>query len=119
MPIFRKVGEKMSDGRVIIDTALDTHGLEKGLSNVGSIAKLGLKATTIAIGGIATAVGGLSGAAIKVGSDFEAGMSKVQAISGATGEELEALTEKAKEMGAKTKFSASESADAFQYMAMA
>lgn len=119
MSIFRKVGEKMSDGRVIIDTALDTHGLEKGLSNVGSIAKLGLKATTIAIGGIATAVGGLSGAAIKVGSDFEAGMSKVQAISGATGEELIALTEKAKEMGAKTKFSAGESAQAFQYMAQA
>ena len=49
----------------------------------------------------------------------EAGMSKVSAISGATGSELEALTEKAKEMGAKTKFSATESAEAFQYMAMA
>lgn len=46
-------------------------------------------------------------------------MSKVQAISGATGEEIEKLTEKAKEMGQKTKFSATESAEAFQYMAMA
>jgi len=46
-------------------------------------------------------------------------MSKVQAISGATGEEIGKLTEKAKEMGAKTKFSATESAAAFQYMAMA
>ncbi len=46
-------------------------------------------------------------------------MSKVQAISNATKEEIEKLTEKAKEMGQKTKFSATESAEAFQYMAMA
>ena len=58
-------------------------------------------------------------ASAKVSIDFEAGMSKVAAISGATGDDLNALTEKAQEMGAKTKFSASESADAFSYMAMA
>lgn len=51
--------------------------------------------------------------------DFEAAMSKVQAISGATGSELNKLTEKAKEMGATTKFTAEESAEAFNYMAMA
>lgn len=51
--------------------------------------------------------------------DFEAAMSQVQAISGATGSELESLTEKAKEMGATTKFTAKESAEAFNYMAMA
>ena len=68
------------------------------------------------VGAAATAVGGY---ALKVGSDFEAGMSQVAAVSGATGSELEALTAKAKEMGAKTKFSASESAEAFNYMAMA
>lgn len=51
--------------------------------------------------------------------DFEAAMSQVQAVSGATGEELEMLTEKAKQMGATTKFTAKESADAFNYMAMA
>lgn len=61
----------------------------------------------------------VGGAAVKVSSDFEAGMSEVQAISGATGEDLEKLKEKAKEMGAKTKFSASESAEALKYMAMA
>ncbi|MDU4600312.1 MAG: phage tail tape measure protein, partial [Clostridium sporogenes] len=53
------------------------------------------------------------------GSNFEEGMSKVSAISGATGEDLKKLTEKAKEMGAKTKFSATESAEAMQYMAIA
>lgn len=58
-------------------------------------------------------------AAIKAGSDFEAQMSKVEAISGATSEEIKSLTAKAKEMGIKTKFSATESAQAFEYMAMA
>lgn len=46
-------------------------------------------------------------------------MSKVQAVSRATGKEFDALREKAREMGAKTKFSASEAADAMNYMAMA
>ena len=62
---------------------------------------------------------GLGAAAVKVGSDFEAGMSEVGAISGATGNDLKKLEEKAKEMGATTKFSASESAEALKYMAMA
>ena len=56
---------------------------------------------------------------IAVGANFEASMSKVGAISGASAEELQQLTDKAKEMGETTIFSASESADAFQYMAMA
>jgi TP901 family phage tail tape measure protein len=62
---------------------------------------------------------GLGAAAVKVGSDFEAGMSEVAAISGATGNDLKMLEEKAKEMGATTKFSASQSAEALKYMAMA
>lgn len=69
--------------------------------------------------GVTMPLVGVATAAINVGNDFEEGMSKVAAISGATGDELEALTEKAKEMGAKTKFSATESASAFEYMAMA
>ncbi len=51
--------------------------------------------------------------------DFEAAMSQVQAVSGATGSDLEKLTAKAKEMGASTKFTAAESAEAMNYMAMA
>lgn len=62
---------------------------------------------------------GMGVAAVKTAADFESGMSKVQSISGASGKNMGKLTEKAKEMGAKTKFSASESADAFSYMAMA
>ena len=56
---------------------------------------------------------------LEAGMNFEQGMAQVAAVSGASGEELEALTEKAKEMGATTKFSATESAEAFNYMAMA
>lgn len=56
---------------------------------------------------------------IKTYKDFQAQMSTVAAISGATGTELDALTEKAKEMGASTSFSASDAGKAFEYMAMA
>lgn len=62
---------------------------------------------------------GLGTAAVKTTSDFESAMSKVSAISGATGSDLDALNQKAQEMGAKTRFSATESAEAFTYMAMA
>lgn len=98
----------MADGTIKILTELATDGLKKGLN-----------IATKMIAGAAASLGGLGAAAIKVGSDFEAGMSEVAAISGATGSDLERLTEKAKEMGAATKFSASESADALKYMAMA
>ena len=62
---------------------------------------------------------GAGAAAIKTAANFESGMSKVAAISGATGTQLEQLTGKALEMGANTKFSASEAASAMEYMAMA
>ena len=55
----------------------------------------------------------------KTGMTFESSMSSVKAISGATAEELDLLEEKAKEMGATTKYTAAESADAFGYMALA
>lgn len=64
-------------------------------------------------------IAGAGAAALKTAADFDEGMSKVAALSGATGEELDQLRDKAKEMGAKTKFSASESAEAFGYMALA
>lgn len=85
------------------------------LQNVGaSIEGVGKKLLPIT-----TIVGGLGTAAVKVATDFDTGMSKVAAVSGATGAELDKLREKAREMGAKTKFSASEAADAMNYMAMA
>lgn len=62
---------------------------------------------------------GMATAAVMVGANFEAGMSKVAATSGAAGTQLEALTAKAREVGAQTQFSATEASDALNYMAMA
>lgn len=68
---------------------------------------------------VSTAVGGLGIAAVKTAADFDSAMSQVAAVSGATGDDLQALRDKAREMGEKTKFSASEAAQAMNYMAMA
>ena len=68
---------------------------------------------------VSGAVVGVGAAAIKTAADFESGMSKVAALSGATGSDLEKLKAKAREMGSTTKYSASESADALSYMALA
>lgn len=68
---------------------------------------------------LTTVIGGLGVAAVKTAADFDSSMSQVAAISGAAGDDLQALRDKAREMGEKTKFSASEAADAMTYMAMA
>ena len=68
---------------------------------------------------VSTAVAGLGAVSIKTSADFDSAMSQVAAVSGAVGEDFDALRKKAREMGAKTKFSASEAADAMNYMAMA
>ncbi|WP_418968445.1 phage tail tape measure protein [Alloscardovia omnicolens] len=68
---------------------------------------------------LSLAVGGLGVAAVKTAGDFDAAMSQVQAVSGATGEDFLALRNKAREMGATTKFSATDGANALGYMAQA
>ncbi len=68
---------------------------------------------------VTAGVVGLGTAAVKTAADFDSAMSKVAAVSGATGKDLDALRDKAREMGSKTKFSASEAAEAMNYMAMA
>lgn len=68
---------------------------------------------------VTATVTALGTASVKMAADFEAAMSKVAAVSGASASEMEALTAKAREMGSKTKFSASEAAEAMNYMAMA
>lgn len=62
---------------------------------------------------------GAFGAAVKTTMDFDSQMSKVKAISGATGQEFQQLRDKAREMGEDTKFSATEAGQAFEYMGMA
>lgn len=108
-----------TDGSIKISTELDSKKAEKAMSRFSSYAKTAMAGVKTAIVTGSAAITAMAGYSVKVGSDFEAAMSKVSAISGATGDDLQKLTEKAKEMGAKTKFSATESAQAFEYMAMA
>ncbi len=109
----------MADGYLNFDTKINEKGFNEGVGKLSKLGKSGLKVATTAITALSTAAGAGITAAVKVGAAFEAEMSKVSAISGATGKDLESLTDKAKEMGAKTKFSATESAQAMEYMAMA
>lgn len=68
---------------------------------------------------VTTAIGGVAAASITVAANFEQQMSKVQAISGATAEETDKLTESARQWGRDTKYSATEAGEAFEYMALA
>ena len=97
-------------------TALEKMGvLGETLQSAGDkISGVGQKLLPVTAG--VTALGTI---AVKTGADFDSAMSKVAAVSGATGSEMDALREKAREMGSKTKFSASEAAEAMNYMAMA
>lgn len=119
MVAFRGGETLAADGSIVILIDGDDSKLKSTLGNLGKVASGAVKGVTAAIGGLTAALGAAAGYSIKVGAGFESSMSNVAAISGAAGAELEALTDKAKEMGAKTKFSAIESADALAYMAMA
>ena len=118
------------DGTLKFDTKLDTSGYQSGINKIKGIGSGAVAVTKNILTAAAGAVTAIGGYATKVGMDFEAGMSKVEAISSASSQTLvndvgqvvnglDGLTEKAKEMGAKTKFSATESSEALSYMAMA
>lgn len=120
----------MADGKVVIDTELDSSGIEKGIQSLNGLAKGGLKVAAASVAAVGTSLLGMAGYAIKAGSSFEAGMSQVEAISGASTQQvktdsgeivngLQAITDKAKEMGNTSKFSATESSEALSYMSMA
>lgn len=95
------VGEKASTFKSVLAANLTGTAIVGGLKKIGDTAKEAAEYS------------------IEVGSSFEAAMSEVAAISGACGNELDAMTQKAKELGASTKFSATEAAEAFKYMSLA
>ena len=116
---------------------LDTSGFTKGFARARADMKIfsdenaTLNDKLAATGSIMKSVGstmtkyvtlplvGIGAVAVTTAAGFESAMSQVQAVSGASGEDFDALKDKALEMGAKTKFSASEAAEAMNYMAMA
>lgn len=87
-----------------------------GLKEIGNMAGVVGKGLTT---GLTLPLVGIGAASVKTAADFGAGMSKVQAISGASSKDMLKLSDMAKKMGATTKFSATQSADALSYMAMA
>ena len=115
-----------NDGSVIIDIEGDSSKFKDALSGLGGIASTALKGVTTAVAAVTTAVAGVATAAVKVGSGFESSMSQVAATMGLTvedirngSEEFELLSQAAKDAGATTAFSASEAADALNYLALA
>ena len=89
---------------------------QSGFQGVGSVMTSAGKTLTTAVTAPVVALGT---AAVKTTANFDKSMSKVQALSGATGKDFQALRQKAQDMGATTRYSASEAADALGYMALA
>lgn len=118
----QKSFKSFSDGIKSISKSLKENPLVKGFEAVEGVGKKAGEAVKTAVQGFtvaATAVAGFGTAAVKSGMEFDSTMSQVSAISGATGQDFQDLRDKALEMGAKTKFSASEAAEAMTYMGMA
>ncbi|MDE5584436.1 MAG: phage tail tape measure protein [Ruminococcus sp.] len=135
----------MADDIIEIKTAIDTDGVDDGMLNIKNLVVKGMDALNSSISGCISTVAGLGSAllnvaetagkgllslgksAVSVGQNFESSMSQVIATMGVTkdtmtenGENIyDKLSEKAKEMGSTTKFSASEAADALNYLALA
>lgn len=93
--------------------------LDKGFNKIMSVGKSCFHAITTAAGVAAVAIGAVAAASVKLGSDFEAEMSTVQSISGATAAEMAQLSEKAREVAKNTVYSATEVGSAMEYMGMA
>ena len=106
----------MADYSITGDTKLDTSGFTKGVSSM-----------TVAAGNLisdltktaATKLAGLAKSSVSVGMSFDASMSQVAATMGTTVDQIDNLTKVAKEMGSSTKFTATQAADALNYLALA
>lgn len=118
MEIFKLFGKIAVDNseanRAIDETVGNVRNTEPRMSK--ALKKIG---TAIVAAFAVDKIKDFGKACISAGMDFDSQMSTVAAISGATGEEFEVLRAKAQEMGATTAFSATESAQAMEYMAMA
>lgn len=123
----------MADGKVVIETKLDSSGAEQGMRSLdGKLS--GAASTLTSTGGkliaASTAVLGVGGAAVKTAASFEKAMDQVQATMLKSDDEFNAITVSTKDfsgslselaihMGSTTMFSASEAAEALNYMALA
>lgn len=111
----------MANGSLIFDTQINTDGVSEGISSIEK-GFSGIVSTAAKMSGaVTTAFTAASAAAVKVGMDFQASMSQVAATMGITADTqaYETLEAAAKEMGETTQFSASQAAEALNYLALA
>lgn len=99
--------------------SLDSSGFIKGLNSIKSVAGNAAKMATAAIGMATTAITAFGASAVRTGMNFDSAMSQVAATMGKSVDEIQDLRDFAKEMGAKTAFSASQAAEALNFMALA
>ena len=110
-------------GNLHVVLGLDSAAFQRGLSDAtGSLRRIGQdmqrtgRQMSMYLTAPIVAFGTLS---VRTAADFETAMNRVAAVSGATGDQLDALTKQARELGATTQFSASDAADAMGFLAMA
>lgn len=106
----------MADYSITGDTKLDTSGFTKGVSSM-TVAAGSLIADLTKTAG--SKLAGLAQSSVSVGMSFDASMSQVAATMGTTVDQIDSLTKVAKEMGSTTKFTATQAADALNYLALA
>lgn len=119
MDVFDLYGKITLNSNVKDQLSKDQGLMSTFMGKAGGILATAAKAGAAAVTAMSGAAVGFVKTAVDAGKKFDSSMSGVGAISGATEEDLEKLRTKALEMGESTKFSASEAADAMQYMAMA
>ena len=107
---------------VFVKIGADTSGLESGVSKskglIGGIGSV-VAGATAAIAGATAAVGAFAASSVSVGMSFDSSMSQVAATMGTTTDQIGELRDFALEMGSKTAFSATQAAEALNYMALA
>lgn len=106
----------MADYSITGDTRLDTSGFTKGVSSM-TVAAGNLISDLVKTAG--SKLAGLAQSSVSVGMNFDASMSQVAATMGTTVDQIQSLTDTAKEMGSTTKFTATQAADALNYLALA
>lgn len=111
---------------IFVKIGADTSGLEDGVkkseglaSSLGKGFGTAMKVAGAAVAGATTAVAGFAAASVKVGASFDSSMSQVAATMGKTVDEIGELRDFAQQMGSTTAFSATQAADALNYMALA
>ena len=113
-----KFGKEVKDaGKEVKDAGEESEDFGKKSTNA-----INTLAAALAAAGVSRALGEIADVlkeCVSASAGFEEAMSAVKALSGANAAEFQKLSEMAKQMGETTKYTAAESAEAFQYMALA